>query len=467
MAIALSDSTKGSDSGETRGQAVKRIGTSIGQIVGILAAVMIVIFAAWEGAERIFLDGASSTTFTIFNMVRGISTGVVMSALAVALMLRYRKRFEELLRQQSEAADRTRVFFQNIVQDAGDAIISLDKDGIIRSWNQSAEEIYGYEAEEMIGHTVERLTPPDLLAAGEPVKLAQDVLRKGYIRNYETRRLRKDGSMINVRITRSLLRDAQGNMIGSSAIVSDITAQKQIESRLIQAEKMAAIGQAAAGIAHEVRNALAGISGVVQVLKGSQAWKELPDGFSEEVDLQVGRIAQIVNDLLTYARPGTLNAQKTNLHDVLERALKAASTGPDASHKKVERTYAAGNLSAEVDAGRLEQAFTNLANNAFQAMDPGGVLKVSTEQDNGILRISFEDTGRGMPPEVQGRAFEAFFTTKVRGTGLGLPIVRNIVEAHKGTVVVQSDGRKGTKVTLTLPATPLHQRVGETIHAKS
>ena len=439
---------------------------SIGRIVGILAAVMIVIFAAWEGAERVFLRGSPGSTLAVFHMVRGLSTGVVMSALAVWLMLRYRRGFEDLLRRQSEEADRTRVFFQNIVQDAGDAIISLDYDGLIRSWNQSAREIYGYTADEMIGQTVDRLTPPDLLAEHEPRKLMQDVLRRGFIRNYETRRVRKDGAIINVRISRSLLRDAHGNVIGSSAIVSDITTQKQIESRLIQAEKLAAIGQAAAGIAHEVRNALAGISGVVQVLKRSKAWEELPQGFSEEVDLQVARIAQIVNDLLTYARPGTLNAQKANLHEVLDRALRAASAGPDASHKTLKRAYAPGELTADVDSGRLEQAFTNLATNAYQAMEPGGVLNVTTERNNGIIKISFSDTGRGMPPEIQGRAFEAFFTTKVRGTGLGLPIVRNIVEAHKGTVDVRSDERKGTTVTLTIPTSPLHLRVGEPIHAK-
>jgi PAS domain S-box-containing protein len=420
---------------------------NIFRIVGFLATIMIAIFAAWEVAENTILTFNATADLTYFYLF----------LLAAWLMLRYRRRFENLLRQQSDESRRVRLFFENIVQDAGEAIVSFDRDGVIRTWNRAAETIYGYSAAEMTGGTIQRLLPPDLLAADEARRLTALVLEEGYVRDFETRRIRSDGTAIVVRITRSALRDSEGNVVGSTAIVRDVTGEKEMESRLIRAEKLAAIGQAASGIAHEVRNALAGISGAVNVLKDSAAWRELPEGFGEEFDLQVTRIAHIVNDLLSYARPGTFHTARANVHELLERALSNTTSTPDAAGKKVVLQLESEPIFARVDAGRVEQAFTNVATNAFQSMKDGGTLTVSTKRSNGALRIQFADSGCGMPEETISQAFDPFFTTKVRGTGLGLPIVRTIIEAHEGTVELASEPASGTTVTLTLPAEEVHQ----------
>jgi two-component system, sporulation sensor kinase E len=425
---------------------------TIPRIIGVLAAVMIAIFAVWEGLEAIVLAPVPPVSASLFYAVRGATTAIAMAILAGWLMLRYRAGFEERLRRQSEEAQRMRVFFENIVQDAGEAIISLDTRGIIRTWNRAAEAIYGYAAAEMVGQPLQRLVPPDLREAGELRVLEERLARHGCVRNYETRRLRKDGTILDVRITRSLLRDADGDVIGSSAIVSDVSQEKAMESRLIQAEKLAAIGQAAASIAHEVRNALAGISGTVQVLKGHPSWRDLPDGVGAEVDLQVNRIAHIVNDLLTYARPGTVHPERSDLRRLLDRVLTLSSGAPEAAGKRVQRDYGDAPMLAEVDPAWIEQAFTNVVTNAYQALGPGGLLRVSGRAANGQVEIDFADDGCGMTESVAARAFEAFFTTKVRGTGLGLPIVRSIVEAHHGTVRLRSEPTRGTTVTLTLPS---------------
>jgi PAS domain S-box-containing protein len=426
--------------------------TSIPGIIGVLAAVMIATFALWEGVEALLFTDAPPFPLSLFYLIRGVSTGIVMAALTAWLMLRYRSGFEERLRRQSEEAQRMRVFFENIVQDAGEAIISLDTRGIIRTWNRSAEAIYGYSAEEMVGQPLQRLIPPDLRQAGELRALEERLARHGCIRNYETRRLRKDGAVLDVRITRSLLRDAGGSVIGSSAIVSDVSQEKAMESRLIQAEKLAAVGQTAASIAHEVRNALAGISGTVQVLKGHASWRDLPEGVGEEVDLQVGRIAHIVNDLLTYARPGTVRPERADLRRLLDRVLTVSAGAPEAAGKRVQRDYGDSPILADVDPAWIEQAFTNVVTNAYQAMGPGGSLRVMTRARNASVEIAFADDGCGMPDKVAARAFEPFFTTKVRGTGLGLPIVRSIIEAHHGTVRLHSEPAHGTTVVLTLPS---------------
>jgi len=426
--------------------------TEIAKMIGTLAAVMFVIFAVWEALERLIWAIDPPTDMGTFYLIRGVSTGIVMAALAAWLMARFRRSFEARIRRQSEEAHRMRLFFENIVQDAGEAILSLDTEGIIRSWNRSAEAIYGYRADEIVGRNLSRLVPPDLQAAGEIDKLDALVAREGYVRNWETRRVHKDGTVLIVRITRSALRDAAGRVVGTTAIVSDITAEKEMETRLMQVEKLAAVGQAAAGIAHEVRNALGGISGAIQVLKRSPAWRGLPDGFGDEVELQIGRIAHIVHDLLTFARPGSLRPQPADLHRILDHVLDATAAGVEGADKRISRQYAAGDALAEVDPAWMEQAFTNVVTNACQAMEPGGSLKVATRRDNGKIQVEFTDDGCGMAGETLEHAFDPFFTTKARGTGLGLPIVRTIVEAHRGAVDLESSPEEGTSLIVTLPS---------------
>ncbi len=437
---------------------------TVPRIVAILLLVMVSTMAAWQAAERLFWGGVRvSGGLSLLYLARGVTTAIIMSSLTAYLLVRYRRRFEDLLRRQSEDAHRVRVFFETIVRDAGEAIVCLDNDGIVRSWNRAAERIYGYTAQEMVGQSYKILVPPDLRAAGEPERFDEVVKRAGFLSNLETRRLRKDGATITVRITRSLLHDTDGRVIGASAIVSDITAEKGMEARLIQAEKLAAVGQAAASMAHEVRNALAGIAGTIEVLEQTPLWRQLPEDVSEEVGVQITRIADSVNDLLTYARPPGLHLVRSDVHKILDQVIAAASRAPrtpraprspHATTVQTIRRYADGPLWADVDSARLQQAFHNLLANAHQAMGPGGQLTITTQSNGAGVEICFTDTGTGMSPETLARAFEPFYTTKAKGTGLGLPIVKTIVDAHKGSIELESAPREGTTVRLRLPAAP-------------
>jgi len=422
---------------------------TIVRIVAVLLAVMLATLALGRLVEGML--PASVSGHALFNLLRGLTAGGVMTAVTAWLMLRYRRRFEDELRLQGEECLRTRIFFENIVQDAGEAIISLDNDGVIRTWNRSAERIYGYAAHEIVGRHVRVLFPPDQAVPGEAEWIDDEVRRRGFIRNHETRRLRKDGTSILVRVTRSVLRDGDGRVIGTSAIVSDITAETAMEARLIQAEKLAAIGQAAASTAHEVRNALAGIWGTIQLLERSPAWRELPEDVGTEVNAQIARIGHIMDDLLAYARPSRLARQENDIHAILEKAIASASSATDAADRLIVRRYSPGPLQAEVDPLQLEQAFQNLILNACQAMGAGGVLHIETAADGEMVSLRFLDTGSGMPPDMLSRALEPFFTTKARGTGLGLAIVKTIVEAHKGTIELASTPQHGTTVSLRIP----------------
>ncbi|HET6371792.1 MAG TPA: PAS domain S-box protein, partial [Candidatus Polarisedimenticolia bacterium] len=428
---------------------------------------MTLLFAAWEAAERFVVHPALPSGWVFFFLTRGVTTAVLMTSLTAFLMVRYRSRYEAELRRQSEEARRMRIFFENIVQDAGDAIISLDTEGIIRTWNRAAERIYGYKAEEIVGRSFKILVPPDLLSAGEPDEFMDTFRKEGGVRNLETRRLRKDGSSIMVRITRSVLRGSDGRPAGLSAIVRDITAEREMESRLIQAEKLAAIGEAAARTAHEVRNALAGIWGTIEVLQRSPAWREIPDEVGDEVKAQVTRISHIINDLLAYARPGRLSRRRADVHEILDGAIRAAEASPEAEGKSIIRSYAPGPLYADVDPAALEQAFHNLITNAHQAMEPEDTLNIATRRGDQDLEVRFTDNGSGMNSETLARAMDPFFTTKARGTGLGLAIARTIVEAQSGRIWLQSTPRAGTIVTLTFPGVEITRDLQPVSHKES
>jgi len=218
-----------------------------------------------------------------------------------------------------------------------------------------------------------------------------------------------------------------------------------------KAEQLAAVGELAASIAHEVRNPLAGMKGALEVLRADlaiQANREIVD----ELLTQIVRLENLVRDLLTFARPTALTVQPCSLHDMLDRLLRTYQDSADAAGITIQRIYGPGTGAIEADPQQLEQVFLNLVHNAFQAMEHGGTLSVATQAAPGTIHVSFRDTGKGISPADLQRVFQPFYTTKHRGSGLGLPIVKKIVQAHGGMIEIASEPAKGTTVTLTLPA---------------
>jgi signal transduction histidine kinase len=218
-----------------------------------------------------------------------------------------------------------------------------------------------------------------------------------------------------------------------------------------KAEQLAAVGELAATIAHEVRNPLAGMKAALEVLRSElsiKANREIVD----ELLAQIARLENLVRDLLTFARPTALTVQPCPLHDVLDRLLRSYQDGADVAGITVQRIYGPGTGTVEADPQQLEQVFLNLIHNAFQAMEHGGTLTVATYAEPGAVRVRFADTGKGISPAELQRVFQPFYTTKHRGSGLGLPIVKKIVQAHGGTVEIESEPGRGTAATLTLPA---------------
>ena len=218
-----------------------------------------------------------------------------------------------------------------------------------------------------------------------------------------------------------------------------------------RSEQLAAVGELAASIAHEVRNPLAGMKGALEVLRKELAVKPSNLEVVDELLAQIVRLENLVRDLLNFARPRAAIRRGFDLHEMLDRLLRMYKEQSDASGITVQRTYEPGTGHLTADATQMEQVFLNLIHNAIQAMEGGGTLWVHARAVDRSVRVSFKDSGKGIPAGDIARIFQPFFTTKHRGSGLGLPTVLKIAEAHGGTVDIKSDLGRGTTAIVTIP----------------
>jgi signal transduction histidine kinase len=225
----------------------------------------------------------------------------------------------------------------------------------------------------------------------------------------------------------------------------------ELQRDLIRNERLAAVGELAGGIAHEIRNPLAGIGGALAMLAGEVPKDDDTQEVMSEIQQQIHRMERLVKELLAYARPGVLHPERIDLHSILKRAIESVSkrrSGPEVGlvlelDPKGSEVYA--------DARDLENAFENLVLNAFQAISEEGTIEVRTRHSGDNVLVSIHDDGSGMDAEIRDKIFEPFFTTKARGTGLGLPLVRRAVENYGGEIHVNSAPGKGTTFVFSIP----------------
>jgi PAS domain S-box-containing protein len=358
----------------------------------------------------------------------------------------------EQRRLEKELQER-QLYLAAILQDSADAIIGLDLENRIRSWNQGAEKIYGYKEKEIIGKNFAVLVPFELVHSGELEKIDEIVKTKGYISNYETERLTKDGKKISIQLTRTLIKDSKGNVIGTSAIVRDVTELKRLKRQISHAEKLSVVGQLAAGIAHEVGNPLTSISSLVQIIQMTTN-----DNFAKEklelVKNQINRIAKTIRELVDFSRPSNYEVKLTDLNKVIQDAVNIVRYG------KKSRDI---NFILELDnelpwitlvQDQIIQVFINLLLNAVDAMEgKPGEIKILSKLKKQNIQVMIVDKGKGIPDEIRNKIFEPFFTTKKvgDGTGLGLWVSYGIVKNFGGEIDVESGIGIGSTFTVSLP----------------
>jgi len=366
-------------------------------------------------------------------------------------------------RKQSEEA-RTRLV--SIVESSEDAIIGKDMDGIVTSWNQGAEKIFGYKAEEMVGRSIMVLLPPD--RAEEESDIMARIGRGERVEHIETVRKKKNGQLIQISLRVSPIRNAAHEIVGASKIARDITATKLMERQLRQSQKMEAIGQLTGGIAHDFNNLLAVAIGNLGLLERLVAGNEAALMRVRTALRAAGRGADLTRRLLAFSSKETLNPTpiliEDSIHNVIELAARAL--GPEI---KVSKVLDPSVSAVYADAAGLESALLNLVVNARDAMPKGGTLTIHTQLNNldesyppvqagdmkagGYGCVTVTDTGVGMSQETLEHAFEPFFTTKPRdkGTGLGLAMVYGFAKQSGGTVRLYSEQGIGTTVCIYLP----------------
>jgi PAS domain S-box-containing protein len=357
------------------------------------------------------------------------------------------------IRHLEDELSRQNRFMANILRDSADAIITMDPDGIVTSWNKGAESIFGYLAGEMIGKSIDGLVPPELRERRELEFISRKFKIQGAVRSHQTERITKDGRRIQVIFTRTAILDDSGKVVGSSSVAKDVTSFRNLERQLADAEHLAIIGELSAGIAHEIKNPLAGIKGAIDVIRDSLPPTDVHRNILGDVLHEVNRIDKTVRDLLNYAKPRPPSHGPIDLPALAQRIVAMAKTTRKYQSFPIGVKQLAPIPDFTGDEIQLEQVLLNLLLNAQHALQSKGQIEVSLDYDNasGTIRIQVKDNGPGIPEEIQKKIFQPFFTTRTDGTGLGLATCLKNVQYHGGSIEVESKLGQGTTFTVTIP----------------
>jgi len=411
------------------------------------------------------LGFARSQNFTpiqvLFLLFVNILSFYLVALLSSYLSERLRKTHQEL-QEKSMDFDDLQVIQDHILRSVGSGIVTMNMTGEITSWNNAAEQITGYTFDDirtnwkavfsdsikgLFGHTDDLKTRP--------------VRFEGYI-------TKQDGTKAMLGFTASLLKDDAEAVRGIILTFQDITRLIEMEEQIRRQERLATVGSLAAGIAHEIRNPLASLSGSIQMLQGELELngdhKHLMDIVLRETD----RLNTIITEFLNYARPRSNQMEQISLASLLEETITLFRNSREYRQDIVIICDIPSSIIITGDAQRLKQVFWNLLINAAQAIPNGGSVTISAASGTGVdadmVTIQIKDSGIGIDTEHLEHIFDPFFTTKPGGTGLGLAIVYRIIVDHNGTIDVKSEVGKGTAVSINMPYIELPAGIGQ--HAR-
>lgn len=341
-----------------------------------------------------------------------------------------------------------RTLTEHIMDSMTDGIITVDNHGVITSLNQAAERLTGYEAEEIVGVAYEKV-----FCHGKRFNsLLLDTLRTGKSHlGQETDYPVRTGT-IHISTSTTRLRNANEEIIGAVVVFRDLTANHRLEQQVKRADRLAALGELMAGVAHEVRNPLTSIKGFVQYLADSDSEEERRE-YTPIIIKEVDRVNRIIEELLYFARPNPASITAVDVNNLLEQTLVLVKNKTVRNLVEFDLELAADLPLVEMDAEQFKQVFLNLVINAIQAMQRQGIITIRTAWNKEVSRvcISFADTGVGIAEQDAVKIFDPFYTTKETGTGLGLPVVHRIVTAHRGQIKVDSVVGQGTTITVNIP----------------
>jgi PAS domain S-box-containing protein len=367
-----------------------------------------------------------------------------MRVLASVVDISGRKRAEQALQRERD-------FIAAVLETAGALVVVLNRDGRILRFNRACEKTTGYSTEEVLGrHVWDLFVIPEEVDA---VKAVFERLRGGEPRNdYENYWKGKDGFLRRISWSNTVLTDPSGTVDYVVASGLDITDFKHMQEQLRKTERIAELGTLASGMAHEIGTPMNVILGRAEYLLQRTADEGMKKGLATIVT-QIERITKVMNQLLVFARRKAPDRQVVDLGEIVEDSLEMFQERMTHGRITVEKAIEADRPSIQADRDQLIQVLINLVTNSLHAMPEGGRLRVSLDRENNYVRLGISDTGHGMPEEIRSKVFEPFFTTKDfgKGTGLGLTVVKGIIEEHGGTIAVESTVDKGTTFWIRLP----------------
>jgi two-component system sensor histidine kinase PilS (NtrC family) len=400
-----------------------------------------------------------SIGYYFYTLLMNIAAFYVVALLSSYLAEELRRSSVKLKAKQYDL-DQLELLHRNIIQSVSTGLITLNDKLKITYVNPAAEVICGSDSDALdgryIGDIFPQVVPHLSLSVAGNGNLDGTHKQKGIEVDFE----RQDGAKLYLGFSQSILREPGGDEMGLILIFQDLTEFRHMQEQVRRMDRLAVAGELAAGIAHEIKNPLASLSGSIQMLRDEVEFGPMQQRLMDITMREAERLNALVNEFLLFSRPEKAVDRSVEVNEVIKDTLEMLKNSPELSRPiRIEKKLS-DNVWVHIDAQRLQQVIWNLVLNAVQEMTNSGRLTIATavrtnrsggEIQQKVAEISIVDTGPGILPENQGKVFDPFFTTKDQGTGLGLAIVHRIVEDYGGEIFLESDGRSGTTFKLHFP----------------
>jgi two-component system sensor histidine kinase PilS (NtrC family) len=398
-------------------------------------------------AQALFTEQAVPAVRAVYSLLAHLVSFLALATLASHLTENLRRTGQELEQRRGDFLD-LRALYDNIIDSINSGLLTTDADGRITFANRAAAEITGRPAEMLRLRTIpEILGQPKALL--DQIRAALDSRRR---HRFEIDYHDDAGRDLFLGFTVSILRERDGRSVGMIFIFQDLTDIRVLEEEVALKKHMASLGEMAAGMAHELRNPLASISGSVQVLRRELRPQGEAGTLMDIVVKESKRLDGTIRDFLMFAKPGRFHPEKADVARLLSETLSLLENSDERRpDHRILTDVGRARVLATVDVNRLRQVFWNLAKNALKAMPEGGTLKARARSTDAGPVIDFSDSGIGMSEKEVASNFEPFRGSFPSGSGLGLAIVYRIVQEHGGRIQVRSRPGQGTTVTLSLP----------------